>query len=189
MINAVHTGRSLLVAAKIGTRFADALEEVFEVTLFHGLWMNQVERLAAGPAVNAKIAEVGRDDFGLGIAFGQLKHATVRHIHLRPVFGDGVAHEVGIIAEDWLNGHASLLWESENQIDGTLGVREQIAGLRQHDLAGDGRIAEGVQHILGPAVMDISCVGERHQRTRIEDITRISHAQNLPARKGRLGPL
>ena len=45
-----------------------------------------------------------------------------------------------------------------------------------------------VQNRSGRSLI-VGRVGEGHERAGIQDVAGISHAQNLPAGKGRLGPL
>ena len=88
-----------------------------------------------------------------------------------------------------MNNNPFLNGQTKDQVDGALGAAQEVGRLGQHDLAGDGCIPEGVQDGFGPLVVEIRGSGESHQGARIEDVTRISHAQSLPAGKGQLGPL
>lgn len=185
-IDVVHARCSPLVAAQVRAGFADTLEEILKIGFFHGLRVNEQEGLAAIAAIDAEVADIGRDDFCPRKSLGEPEHAAVGHVHRWPVFRDGGANRVGFIGKHWFDQHPTLSRQCEHEINGALGVGEEVARLGQHDLAGGGRFAEGIQHLPRPDVMLIRRVGERNQRTSIEDVARTSHARNLRAGKGRL---
>ncbi len=149
--------------------------------------MDKRDGLVAIAAIDPEVTDVGRDDFGPRKSFGESEHAAVGHIHRRPIFRDGGANQIGFTREHRLNHHPTLPRQCEHEIDGPLGVGEQVARLGQNDLAGDRRFAEGIQDLPRPHVMLIRRVGEGDQRTSIEDVARTSHALDLRAGKGRWG--
>ena len=122
--------------------------------------MDERDRIIAVATINAEVAQVSGDDFGFREALGELEHTAVGHVHRRPVFRDRSANLFGFTGEHGLDDHPALPRQREHEVDGPLGIGEEVASFSPHDLAGDGRFAQGIQDFSRPAVMLIRRVGE-----------------------------
>ena len=146
--------------------------------------MNQVQGLAASTAIDAEIPKVGRDDFRSGKSLGELQHATIGHVHLRPIFQNRRANGFRLTPKNGFDSNPALSGQREHEVNGALGVGENVARFGQHNFAGDGDFSQRIQHFSGPRVMLVRRVGECDQRTRIENVAWTSHARNPLAQRG-----
>ncbi len=149
------------------------------------LGVNEWDRLIAIAAINEEVAQIGRDDFCPWKSLRELQDPAVGHVHCWPVFRYGGSNRIGIAREDRLDHHPAFSRQCENEVNGALGVGEEVARLGQHYLTSGRRLAQGIQDFARPQMMLIGRVSEGDQRTGIEDVARISHARNLRVAKGR----
>lgn len=152
------------------------------------LRMDEIQRLSSPATINAEIAQVRGDYMRPGKTLSQRQDAGVGHIHGRPIFRHGCPDFRGIRGQDRLEADPPVRRQGQDQVNGPTGTAQEITRLGEHDLATHGSFTETIQDSFGPGVMGIRSVGEGHQRTGIQDVTWISHAQNLPGGKGPLGP-
>ena len=108
------------------------------------LRLDERDRIIAIAATDAEVAHVGDDHFGFRGSLGELEDTAVGHVYRWPVFRDCSANLFGFTGEHGLDDHPALPRQREHEVDGPLGIGEEVAGFSQHDLAGGGRFAQGI---------------------------------------------